>query len=162
MTNYVPSNSSIDVSKSTHSEDVAFPTLSQVDLHRAAAAVTEVYKNFVVLGINDHCLRLAVMQGEYRWHQHPRSDECFLTLEGCLEIDLAHGRTITLFPGEAFTVPAGTVHRTRSNTRSVNLCFEHLTAYTDVEFVDELSQEPGPPAMGLGGPRASGDDNDGN
>lgn len=140
MTNYVPSNSTIDVSNSTHSEDAAFPSLSQVDLHRAAAAVIEMYKNFVLLEINDHCLRMAVMQGEYRWHRHPRSDECFLTLEGCLEIDLAEGRTIQLLPGEAFTVLAGTVHRTRSNTRSVNLCFEHRTAYTDVEFVDDVAR----------------------
>ena len=136
MTNYVPSNSTIDVSKPTHSEDAAFPALSQIDLRSAAAAVEEVYRNFVAVKINDHCLRMAVMQGEYRWHQHPRSDECFLTLEGCLEIDLTDGRTIKLLPGQAFTVPAGTVHRTRSNVRSVNLCFESLTAYTDVEFVD--------------------------
>ena len=140
MTNYVPSNSAIDVTKPTHSEDAAFPGLVQIDLSRAAAAVTEVYKNFVVVNINDHCLRMAVMQGEYRWHRHPRSDECFLTLEGCLEIDLADGRTIKLLPSQAFTVPAGAVHRTRSQTRSVNLCFEHLAAYTDVEFVDDFAK----------------------
>ena len=140
MTNYVPPNSTIDASKPTHSEDAAFPSLSRIDLKRAAAAVAEAYKNFVVVKINDHCLRMAVMQGEYRWHQHPRSDECFLTLEGCLEIDLADGSTIKLFPGEAFTVPAGTVHRTRSNVRRVNLCFEHLAAYTDVEFADHLAK----------------------
>ncbi len=49
MTNYVPPNSTLDVSKPTHSEDAAFSSLSQIDLKRAAAAVTEVYKNFVVL-----------------------------------------------------------------------------------------------------------------
>ena len=138
MTNFVPSKSTIDVSKPTHSEDAAFPSMSQIDLTRAGAAVTEVYKNFVVTKINDHCLRMAVMQGEYRWHQHPHSDECLLTLEGCLQIDLGDGRTIKLLPGQAFTVPAGTVHRTRSDARSVNLCFEHLNAYTDVEFVDDF------------------------
>ena len=137
MTNYVPPNSPIDVTRPTHNEYAAYPALTKIDLGRAASTVTETYKNFVVLNVNEHCLRMAVMQGEYRWHRHPRSDECFLTLEGCLEIDLADGRTITLLPGEAFTVPAGVIHRTRSNTRSVNLCFEHLSAYTDVEFVDD-------------------------
>ena len=140
MTSYVPPDSTIDVSKPTHSEDAAFSSMSHVDLCRVAAAVAETYRNFVVLAVNDHCLRMAVMQGEYRWHRHPRSDECFLTLQGCLEIDLADGRTIELFSGEAFTVPAGVVHRTRSKTRSVNLCFECLTAYTDVEFVDGPSR----------------------
>ena len=140
MTNYVPSKSTIDVPKPTHSEDAAFPSMSQIDLISVAADVTEVYKNFVVAKINDHCLRMAILQGEYSWHQHPRSDECFLTLEGCLEIDLADGRTIKLLPGQAFIVSAGTVHRARSHTRSVNLCFEHQAAYTDVEFVDDLAK----------------------
>jgi mannose-6-phosphate isomerase-like protein (cupin superfamily) len=120
----------------THSEEAAFPGLSVVNLKQEAALVDQAYKNFVVLNINNHCLRLAVMQGEYRWHRHPRSDECFLVLEGELEIDLADGRTFRLHPGEAFTIPAGVVHRTRSHARAVNLCFEDRSAYTDVVFED--------------------------
>ena len=86
--------------------------------------------------MNNHCIRVAVMQGEFRWHHHPRSDECFIVLEGELEIDLADGRTFRLKPGDAFTVPAGVVHRTRAQDRTVNLCFETRNAYTDVVFVD--------------------------
>ena len=61
----------------SHDEHTAFPPLAVVDLKREAASVEQVYKNFVVFGINNHCVRLAVMQGEFRWHQHPHSDECF-------------------------------------------------------------------------------------
>lgn len=138
MNAYVPPGSRIDATSATHVESAMAPSLCKIDLASAAAAVADVYKNAVVFKINDHCLRMAVMQGEYRWHRHPRSDECFLTLEGCLQIDLAGGRTIELRPGESFVVPAGTIHRTRSQTRSVNLCFERLAAYTDVEFVDSV------------------------
>ena len=53
MTNYVPSNSTIDITKPTHSEDAAFTGLVQIDLGSAAAAVAEVYKNFVVVKINE-------------------------------------------------------------------------------------------------------------
>jgi mannose-6-phosphate isomerase-like protein (cupin superfamily) len=120
----------------THSEEAAFPGLTVVNLKQAAASVDQTYKNFVVLNINNHCVRLAVMQGEFRWHQHPRSDECFLVVEGELEIDVADGRTFRLQPGEAFTIPAGVIHRTRSHARAVNLCFEDRNAYTDVVFED--------------------------
>jgi len=120
----------------THTEQAAFPTLTCVDLKREARAIEQAYKNFVVLNVNNHCVRLAVMQGEFRWHQHPRSDECFLVMEGELEIDLADGRTFRLKPGEVFAIPAGVVHRTRSHARAVNLCFEDRNAYTDVVFVD--------------------------
>jgi mannose-6-phosphate isomerase-like protein (cupin superfamily) len=120
----------------THSEDAAFPGLTVVNLKQQADSVDQSYKNFVVVNINNHCVRLAVMQGEFRWHQHPRSDECFLVVEGDLEIDLADGRTFRLKPGEVFTIPAGVVHRTRSHARAVNLCFEDRNAYTDVVFED--------------------------
>jgi mannose-6-phosphate isomerase-like protein (cupin superfamily) len=117
-----------------HTEEAAFPGLTLVDLKREAASVLQAYRNSVVFNVNDHCLRLAVMEGEFRWHRHPRSDECFLVLEGELEIDLAQGQTFRLKPGQAFTIPAGVTHRTRSRTRAVNLCFENQAAYTDVVF----------------------------
>jgi mannose-6-phosphate isomerase-like protein (cupin superfamily) len=120
----------------THSEDAAFPGLTVVNLKQQSDSVDQNYKNFVVVNINNHCVRLAVMQGEFRWHQHPRSDECFLVVEGDLEIDLADGRTFRLKPGEVFTIPAGVIHRTRSHARAVNLCFEDRNAYTDVVFED--------------------------
>jgi len=119
-----------------HSEDAAFPALTVVNLKQQADSVDQSYKNFVVVNINNHCVRLAVMRGEFRWHQHPRSDECFLVVEGILEIDLADGRTFSLKPGEVFTIPAGVIHRTRSHARAVNLCFEDRNAYTDMVFED--------------------------
>jgi mannose-6-phosphate isomerase-like protein (cupin superfamily) len=120
----------------THIEQAAFPALAIVDLKREAASVEQDYKNFVALNVNNHCVRIAVMQGEFRWHQHPCSDECFLVLEGELEIDLTDGQTFRLKPGEAFTIPAGVIHRTRSRARAVNLCFEDRNAYTEVVFED--------------------------
>jgi mannose-6-phosphate isomerase-like protein (cupin superfamily) len=120
----------------THVEAASFAPLTVVNLNQAASSVQQSYKNFVAFDVNNHCIRVAVMQGEFRWHRHPRSAECFMVLEGELEIDLADGRSFLLQPGEAFTVPAGVVHRTRAQRRTVNLCFETRDAYTDVVFVD--------------------------
>jgi mannose-6-phosphate isomerase-like protein (cupin superfamily) len=125
-----------------HNEESAFPALTVIDLKNAAASVDQTYKNFVVVDVNQHCVRMAVMQGEFRWHHHPHSDECFLVLEGELEIDLADGQTFRLTPGQACTIPAGVTHRTRARTRTVNLCFENREAYTDAVFDDlPLRQE---------------------
>ncbi|MGE6259847.1 cupin domain-containing protein [Heyndrickxia sporothermodurans] len=82
------------------------------------------YTNFIVSDINDHALRIAVINGEFHWHKHEDCDELFYVLEGELFIDLENDRTVSLKPGEIFTVPANTMHRTRSNERTVNLCFE--------------------------------------
>ena|SRR5215472_1323146 len=120
----------------THVEEPSFPPLTVVNLKREADAVEQVYKNFVVMNVNNHAVRMAVMEGEFRWHKHPRSDECFLVVEGELEIDIAGSKTFHLKAGDAFTIPAGVVHRTRSHSRAVNLCFEDRNAYTDVVFED--------------------------
>jgi mannose-6-phosphate isomerase-like protein (cupin superfamily) len=104
-----------------------------LDLLGEAHALPGTYSNIVVNQVNDHCLRLAVLEGEYPWHFHPRSDELFLVLEGHLFIDFPDKPTLRLDPGQMATVPAGTVHRTRTDTRAVNVCFEQLSA--DTEFV---------------------------
>lgn len=106
----------------------------RVDLQAEQAAVTAAYQNRVMLDFNDHCLRMAVFEGPYRWHRHPDSDELFLVLEGELEIELAGAAPVRLAPGQAFVVAANTVHRTRGIGRTVNLTCERQAART--EFVD--------------------------
>jgi mannose-6-phosphate isomerase-like protein (cupin superfamily) len=111
-------------------EPILYSHLQVVDLASEADSVSEGYSNVVLNGVNQHCLRLAVFEGDYPWHHHPTSDELFVVVEGCLLVDLADGRTLRLEPWQAVTVPAGTVHRTRTEGRTVNLCFEELAAAT--------------------------------
>ena len=115
-------------------EPVRYPALQVIDLTGEAAAVTEPYRNMVLNRVNQSCLRLAVFEGDYRWHRHPTSDELFIVLEGELVIELEGARSLRLGPLQAASVPAGTLHRTRGVGRTVNLCFEDLAAKT--EFVD--------------------------
>jgi mannose-6-phosphate isomerase-like protein (cupin superfamily) len=112
------------------SEPVRYPTLVIMDLAAEAAAVTEEYRNQVLCQVNTSCLRLGVMTGNYPWHQHPRSDELFLVMDGRLEIELADGDTLRLGPWQSVVIPAGAVHRTRGVGRTINLCFEAMAAET--------------------------------
>jgi len=111
-------------------EPVRYPALRVVDLAAEGAVVTESYRNMVINRVNDSCLRLAVFEEAYRWHYHPTSDELFIVVTGCLEIDLEGGREIRLQPWQCVTIPAGIRHRTRAVGRTVNLCFEQLGALT--------------------------------
>src|ERR1051326_3149634 len=111
-------------------EPVCYGPLEVVDLAAEGAAVTEPYRNMVINRVNDSCLRLAVFNEVYRWHQHPTSDELFIVVDGCLVIDLEDGRELRLLPWQSVTIPAGTIHRTRAEGRTVNLCFEELAAQT--------------------------------
>ncbi|MBY8914565.1 cupin domain-containing protein [Bacillus sp. YC2] len=95
-----------------------------------ANVIKEKHANFSVSEVNDHCVRLAVFTGEYDWHAHPESDELFIVLEGELHIDFENKETAILKANDSLLVPKGTVHRTRSYVRTVNLCIEHSHAET--------------------------------
>lgn len=111
-------------------ESAGFTALQVVDLGEIERAVTMPYRNQVLLNINGECLRLAVFEGEYHWHQHPRTDELFLVISGELHIEFADRPEAVLGPLQCMTVPAGTPHRTRAVGRTVNLTFEQQCAKT--------------------------------
>jgi mannose-6-phosphate isomerase-like protein (cupin superfamily) len=121
---------SLPATSDYQSEPVRYRALERLDIIAEATTIEQCYRNIVLNQVNNHCLRLAVIQGEYPWHYHPHSDELFLIVQGCLFIDLVGGREIRLEPWQSITIPANTVHRTRAVGRTVNLCFEQLAAET--------------------------------
>lgn len=133
----------IDVTPESYAEEpVRFDALEIVDIVAEAAAVSERYRNMVISKVNEHCLRLAVLEEVYPWHVHPTSDELFFVVEGCLMIDLADGRELRLDAGQCATLPAGTIHRTRATGRTVTLCFEELSADTVFVPTPDLHEDP--------------------
>lgn len=98
--------------------------LTVIDLGQVTTAINSAYTNIIISSINDHVIRLSVMTEPYYWHYHPNSDESFLVMEGVLIIDV-EDRQVELAPGQLFTVPQNTKHRTRpKGKRSVNITFE--------------------------------------
>src|SRR3546814_941481 len=128
-------------SPSSETAEPAFPTaaeyasgrarhgaLAVVDLQAEQSAVTADYDNRVLLDVDDHCMRLAVFEGEYRWHQHPDSDELFLVVGWDKVLVGKGGARHTLAPWQAAVLPAGTVHRTRAVGPTVTATFERQGA----------------------------------
>ena len=111
-------------------QSARYPALTVVDIRAEQAAIAESYSNHVLVDVNTDCMRLAVFEGEYRWHQHPDSDELFLVVAGVLQIDLAGGSRLELTEWQSVVIPAGTVHRTRAIGRTVNLTCEKNGAQT--------------------------------
>ena len=59
---------------------------------------------------NGNEVRLARVEGEFHWHQHPDTDELFLVIEGELDMEF-RDRTEHLSVGDLIVVPAGVEHR---------------------------------------------------
>lgn len=96
--------------------------------------VDKAYDNFILENVNDHCLRIAVFKGEYKWHYHNNTEELFVVLEGELQIEIKDSETVFLRNGDFIKIPAKTIHRTSAAVRTVNLCFEKNVE--DTIFVD--------------------------
>ncbi len=106
--------------------DVKYGPLEVVDARGLADECTEKWSNQTLCRVNDAVARLAVIEGEFHWHQHDREDEFFFVLDGKLLVDL-EGRTVELEPGQGFVVPKGVSHRPRAPGRTVVLMFEKET-----------------------------------
>ena len=64
----------------------------------------------IIAQLNDYHLKLAKVQGEFVWHDHPETDEVFIVVKGQLEILFRDG-DVLLNEGEMFVVPKGVEHK---------------------------------------------------
>jgi len=113
--------------------------LEVIDEQAIADACEYKWFNQTLCQVNSSVVRMAVIEGEYHWHQHSDDDEFFYVVEGTLLIDLesgpakspdlvqrgGQGRTVELRPRQGFVVPRGTMHRTRAPRRTVILMVEN-------------------------------------
>ncbi|WP_448951048.1 cupin domain-containing protein [Labrys neptuniae] len=72
--------------------------------------IADFWQPRVVAEMNDYQFKLARIEGDFIWHDHPETDEAFIVLSGRLRIDFRDG-AVTLGPGEMFVVPKGVEHK---------------------------------------------------
>lgn len=104
--------------------NILHPPLELIDEKAVADSCTYKWFNQTLCQVNGSVVRMAVIEGEYHWHQHTDDDEFFYVVEGTLLIDL-EGRSVALKPRQGFVVPKGVMHRTRAPQRTVILMVEN-------------------------------------
>ena len=106
--------------------EVKFGPLEIIDVPKLIEKSTKKWQNMSLCTVNNSVIRLAVIEGEFHWHKHNKEDEFFYVIDGLLLIDL-EDKLIELKPKQGFTVPKGTLHRTRAPTRTSVLVIEENT-----------------------------------
>ena len=101
-----------------------FQTLQKMDVQQLVDTVAEPWYNQTLIQVGEALVRLGVMQGEFHWHRHDGQDEFFYLLEGEFHIELDGRETVVLRPNQAFSVPAGTLHRPVVPVRSAVIMIE--------------------------------------
>jgi mannose-6-phosphate isomerase-like protein (cupin superfamily) len=101
-----------------------FQALQTIDVQSLIDQVEVPWYNQTLIQIGEVLVRLGVMQGEFHWHKHDEQDEFFFVLDGLFRIELEGAETVELQPRQAFTVPAGMMHRPVVPVRSAVLMIE--------------------------------------
>jgi len=81
-----------------------------VNLQDKLSMFSERWSPKIIAQMNDYHFKLAKVQGEFVWHDHPETDEVFLVMKGQLDIHLRDGM-VTLNEGEMYVVPRGVEHK---------------------------------------------------
>jgi mannose-6-phosphate isomerase-like protein (cupin superfamily) len=64
----------------------------------------------IIAQLNDYHFKVAKIQGEFIWHDHPETDEVFVVVKGHLVILFRDGE-VSLDEGEMFVIPKGVEHK---------------------------------------------------
>lgn len=81
-----------------------------INIQQKLAKFSEHWSPKIIAQLNDYHFKIAKIQGEFVWHDHPETDEVFLVLKGQLEIQFRDGYAV-LSEGEMFVVPKGVEHK---------------------------------------------------
>ena len=83
---------------------------SSINFQEKFSKFSELWSPKIIAGLNDYHLKLAKVQGEFVWHDHPETDEVFIVIKGRLDILFRDGK-VSLSDGELFVVPKGVEHK---------------------------------------------------
>ncbi|MFZ5903887.1 MAG: cupin domain-containing protein [Chloroflexota bacterium] len=94
----------------------------------------------IIARLNDYHIKLAKVQGEFVWHDHPETDELFLVVQGTLDIHFRDGK-VTLRAGELFVVPKGVEHKPVAEEECHILLIEPAGTVNTGDVVNEMTAE---------------------
>ncbi len=90
----------------------------------------------IIAQMNDYQFKVAKVQGEFIWHDHPETDEVFIVLKGQLELQFREAKVL-LNEGEMFVVPKGVEHRPVAAEECHILLVEPAGTINTGDVVDE-------------------------
>jgi mannose-6-phosphate isomerase-like protein (cupin superfamily) len=109
-----------------------------VNLAEKFRQIDEFWKPRIAGEVNDTCIKLVRLHGEFVWHHHEAEDELFLVVAGKLRIDF-RDRTLELHPGEFIIVPRGVEHRPVADEPVDVLLVEPKTTLNTGNVVTDLT-----------------------
>lgn len=83
--------------------------MDTVNIIQKFSLFNDYWKPRIVGELNDSCIKLVKLKGEFVWHKHDNEDELFLVVKGKLLIKL-RDRDAWIDEGEFIIIPKGVEH----------------------------------------------------
>ena len=80
-----------------------------VNLAEKFSRISDYWNPRIAGELNDSCVKLVKLRGEFVWHHHEAEDELFLVVAGRMRMQLRDGDR-DVGPGELVIVPRGVEH----------------------------------------------------
>jgi mannose-6-phosphate isomerase-like protein (cupin superfamily) len=107
-----------------------------INLQEKLTKFSEQWLPKIIAQMNDYHIKLAKVEGEFDWHNHPETDELFLVIKGRLEIRFRDG-VISLNEGEMYVVPKGVEHKPVAETECHILLIEPVGTVNTGDVVND-------------------------
>ena len=111
---------------------------SPINFQEKFSKFSELWSPKIVAQLNDYHLKLAKVQGEFVWHDHPETDEVFIVIKGRLDILFRDGK-VSLGEGEMFVVPMGMEHKPVAENECHILLIEPAGTVNTGDVKDDLT-----------------------
>ena len=83
--------------------------MDKINLQEKFSQIGAYWSPKIIGEINDSCVKIAKLKGEFLWHSHENEDEMFYVFQGELTIRL-RDRDVALKAGECLVIPRGVEH----------------------------------------------------
>lgn len=80
------------------------------NIEQEFAEISDFWSPRVVADVNDQCVKLAKIKGEFVWHDHADEDELFFIYKGSVTIRYRDRDDVVLKAGDMHVVPKGIEH----------------------------------------------------
>jgi mannose-6-phosphate isomerase-like protein (cupin superfamily) len=107
-----------------------------INFEEKLSKFSEYWSPRIIAQMNDYHFKLAKVQGEFVWHDHPETDEVFIVIKGHLDI-LFRDDKVSLNEGEMFVVPKGVEHKPVAEAECQILLIEPAGTVNTGNVVDE-------------------------
>lgn len=81
-----------------------------INLQSKFELFTEHWSPKVIAELNDYQFKLVKIEGQFTWHEHNKTDEVFIVIEGSMGIEFKD-RTVALKKGEMIVIKKGEQHK---------------------------------------------------